>query len=209
MLVLHFGFAFRYTVPDRYSFFFPFYCLSAILIGLGADVVLSRYNSRRIAWMLLVFSFLPILVYFFTPEIGRVYYKGLSERRQIPYRDDYKYFLQPWKNGYNGAERFARETLEGVEKNAVIYADSTTVQTLLYQQEVKGVRNDVTIVSESDHSIGAAQLDKDNVDEVMKNGPLYVVSAVKTYCPGFLFDNYVFAKDGLIYRVIGKKGESK
>ena len=33
-LLLYCAFAFRYTVPDRYAFFIPFYCLVSLLIGI-------------------------------------------------------------------------------------------------------------------------------------------------------------------------------
>ena len=70
----------------------------------------------------------------------------MSER-EIPYRDEYKWFLQPWLTGYHGAEQFADAVFETVEPNAIVYADNTTVYPLLYEQEVKGRRPDVKIVS--------------------------------------------------------------
>jgi len=106
LLVLHFAFAFRYTVADRYVFFLPFYCLAAILIGLGADVVLRRYSHKVLVFVVLAFCLLPIPIYYVTPTVARKMYKPLGQRRQRPYRDEYSYFLQPWKTGYKGAEQF-------------------------------------------------------------------------------------------------------
>ena len=60
MLGLYLIFAFRYTVADRYVFFLPFYCLVAVLIGLGADALLERYSRRAVAFAVLVLALLPL-----------------------------------------------------------------------------------------------------------------------------------------------------
>ena len=205
LLVLYFIFAFRYTVPDRYVFFVPFYCLAAALIGMGADVFLRRFKHNWLVFLVVIFSLLPIGVYFVTPEIGRAMYKGLGQRRQRPYRDEYTYFLQPWKSGYRGAERFAEEALDIVEKDAIIYADTTVAHALLYVQEVTGRRSDVKIVSYYDMSENAPVFNADTVGGIIRTSALYVVSPVKGYCPGFLIDGYDFSHVGVLWRVVEKE----
>ena len=202
LLVLFFVFAFRYTVPDRYVFFLPFYYFAAVLIGLGADVVLALYNRKALVLVILVFALLPTPAYFFTPEVARKTYKSLGQRRQRPYRDEYVYFLQPWKTGYRGAERFANEALDTVEKNAIIYADSTTVHALLYAQQVKGKRPDVKIVSGYDRSENAPIFNEDTIEQLMENSAVYVVSPFPEYCPQFLLEQYKFKQVGILWRVV-------
>ncbi len=204
MLILHFVFAFRYTVPDRHVFFLPFYCLAAVLIGLGADAFFNRANRKAAVVAVLVFALLPIPAYALTPALARKTYKALGQRRQRPYRDEYKYFLQPWKTGYRGAERFANEALDMVEENAVIYAYTTDVHALLYVQEVKGKRTDVKILSTYDGSANAPVLDETTVDDLMADFALYVTSPVRGYCLGFLLENYDFVKSGVLWRVVGR-----
>jgi hypothetical protein len=205
ILILYFVFAFRYTVPDRYSFFVPFYCLAAVFIGLGADAILNRFNHKMLTAMILAFTLLPVPVYYFLPDAAKKIYKPLGQRRQRPYRDEYVYFLQPWKQNYRGAERFADEALNTVEKNAVIYSDTTCAYPLLYVQEVKGERSDVKIVSDYDKSKNAPVFTKNTIAEVMKNSAVYVVSPVQGYCPGFLLDNYDFIQKGVLWKVIERK----
>lgn len=200
--VLYFVFAFRYTVPDRHVFFLPFYCLAALFIGLGAEWLLARCGSVRIAVLVTLMALLPVASYFVTPQIARKYYKGLAERRQRPYRDEYTYWLVPWKTGYNGAERFATEALQSVEQGAVVYAYTTDVHPMLYMQQVKGLRPDVKIVSDYDHSAGAPVLDKASTPSILAEGPLYVTSVTRGYCPFFLSEQYQFVKHGLLYRVV-------
>jgi hypothetical protein len=205
LLILYFVFAFRYTVVDRLIFFLPFYCLVAILLALGADVFLTRYNRKTVQLVVLALALLPIPVYAVSPALARRTYRALGQRRQLPYRDDYKYFLQPWKTGYRGAERFANEALDGVEENAIIYADSTTAHALLYAQQVKGKRQDVKIVSTYDKSENAPVLNEDTVAGLMNNSALYVVSPLKDYCPIYLLERYDFVERGVLWRVVERK----
>jgi hypothetical protein len=202
MTLLFFIFAFRYTVPDRHVFFLPFYCMATIFIALGAWWLLERYHSSALAFILLFMAFLPVGSYFVTPEIARKYYKPLAEHRQRPYRDEYTYWLQPWKTGYDGAERFATEALGSVEKNAVIYAYTTDVHAMLYVQEVKGLRPDVKIVSDYDNSDNAPEFDATSVAKIMAEYPLYVTSYRQGYKPKFLDEGYEFIEQGLLYRVV-------
>jgi hypothetical protein len=202
LLLLYFVFAFRYKVPDRYTFFLPFYCLAAVLIGLGADMFLRKYNRKALVFIVLAFALLPIPAHFVTPAIGRKMYKPLGQRRQRPYRDEYKYFLQPWKTSYRGAERFATEALERVEQNAIIYADITTAYALLYIQQVKGKREDVKIVSDYDSSENAPVFNENTVAGLLEDSNLYVVSPERGYCPGFLLKRYEFEQVGVLWKKV-------
>ncbi|KPJ65650.1 MAG: hypothetical protein AMJ43_10330 [Coxiella sp. DG_40] len=202
LLALYFVFAFRYTIPDRYVFFLPFYCFAAVLMGLGVDVILKQYSYKALIFVVLMFALLPIPTYCVTPAVARKMYKPLGQRRQRPYRDEYIYFLQPWKRGYRGAERFANEALDAVEKNAIIYADSTTVHTLLYAQQVKGKRPDVKIVSGYDRSENAPIFTEDTIEQLMENSAVYVVSPFPGYCPQFLLEQYKFKQVGILWRVV-------
>jgi hypothetical protein len=205
MLVLHFVFAFRYTVPDRHAFFLPFYCLAAIFVGLGADALFRRINHNVLVFAVLVFAMMPAAVYTITPEVGRKMYKPLGQRRKLPYRDNYKYFLQPWKNGERSAEKFAHEALDSVDENAIIYADTTTAHALLYAQEVEGLRHDVRIISDYDSSENAPVFNEETIEDLVQNFPVYVVSPLKRYCPAFLLNNFGFVETGTLWRVVGRK----
>lgn len=202
MSALYLIFAFRYTVPDRYSFFLPFYCFAAIFIALGADSILKRYCHRNLLFLAFAFALLPIAVYCVTPALGRKFYKPLAQRRQRPYRDEYKYFLQPWKTGYRGAEKFAEEALETVERDAVIWAYTTDVHALLYVQENRGKRSDVRIVSVYDMGENAPLFSEDTIEQLLKTSAVYVTSSEEGYCPEYLLQRYEFEKSGLLWKVI-------
>jgi hypothetical protein len=202
LLVLNFVFAFRYIVFDRYVFFLPFYCLASVFIGFGADLFLSRYNSKALTVLLVVFALMPAVVHFVTPEVARRYYPALGQLRQRPYRDEYDYFLKPWKRGYRGAERFANEALGTADENSIIYAYPTDAHALLYVQEVKGKRKDIKIVSDYDNSSGAPEFSTETIADLMNSSTVYAVSPFKHFCPDFLLEGYDFVKEGHLYRVI-------
>jgi hypothetical protein len=201
--VLFLFFAFRYTVPDRYAFFIPFYCLAAVLIGVGAKSFCGRYQSNALKLLLLLFSLIPVLDYKFIPAVLKKLEVAIPTRRQIPYRDDYIYFLQPWKGGDNAAELFASEALNSVDEDAIIIADGTTVYPLWYCQELKGLRPDVKIVSGHRSYTNPIELPSvETISKLLEHNSVYVVSPVEGYCPQFLLESYDFVSCGPLYQVL-------
>jgi len=202
LVALFFVFAFRYTIMDRYAFFIPFYCASSIFIGAGAYLADLHMNRKAFLYLILFFSLLPVFVYASAPRLAQKMQLNLGTRGDIPYRNDYQYFLQPWKTGYDGAERFANKVLEAVEDDAIIYADSTTVGPILYVQEVKGIRPDVKIVSGTAKSKNAPRFDKTTIEQLLQDRHVYVVSPKPDYCPAFILDNYQLVRAGLLWQVV-------
>ena len=203
LLVLFFLFAFRYTVPDRYAFFIPFYVMVSILMGVGFyHYILQKH---RTAWAAVFFAcaFLPIGAYAVAPTIAKKANLTLSQR-QIPYRDENKWFLQPWLTGYCGAQQFANAVFDTVEPNAIVYADNTTVYPLLYEQAVKHRRPDMKITSKLASSPDSPRFDEETIAPLIGHVPIYVVSAVKGYVPEWLFETYDFEKAGPIWKVVKK-----
>ncbi len=203
MSVLFFIFAFRYSVPDRYAFFMPFYCLAAIFIGLGTDTFLKRYPQKLYAFFILFLTLLPLAVFKFTPIVAENREISLGTKRSIPYRNDYVWFLQPWKTGYKGPEQFAKEALNGAEKEAIIIADGTTVYPLWYVQEVKGIRKDVKIISmHGSYESPIPFPTSDTIDKLTAERAIYVVSNTAGYYPNFLLQEYQLEKRGILWKVV-------
>jgi len=201
-LILFFVFAFRYTVPDRYAFFIPFYCLVSVLIGVGFNSLVTQPNRKTLCRIAFILALLPIPTYIIAPVIAQKVQFKLSTTRNIPSRDEYTWFLQPWKTSYYGAEKFANEALDEVEDKAIIYADGTTVYALLYIQEVKGKHRDVTIVSGHGSVNNLEEYNEDVIGKVLTERVVYVVSPVAGYCPQFLLERYKFERKGVLWRVV-------
>jgi hypothetical protein len=215
LLILYFAFAFRYTVPDRYAFFIPFYCLVSLLIGLGAYMCRghlardSRAGRPRheIGFLLAAFCLIPIPFYFAAPRITQKLDIQVGSGRKIEYRDNAKYFLWPWRTGDTSAERFAAQALLSVEPPAIIVADATTAPPLLYAQDVQKIRSgeDIKIISSIGNSQNSPELNRQTIETLLLERNVYVVSPIKGYCPDFLLDRYDFEQKGILWKVVEKK----
>ena len=205
LLILFFVFAFRYTIVDRYAFFIPFYCVVSILIGLGAYKLVEMKKYKGLAFALIIFTLLPIPAYMAAPKIARKLGFTSGRSRKVPYRDDYTYFLQPWRRGYRGPERFADDVFSTVEKNGIVYADGTTVFPLLYAQEIKSRREDVKIVSTIARSENSPEFSERTIERLLLERGVYVVWPWAGYSPKFLVDNYNFVKAGVLWQVVERK----
>jgi len=179
--------------------------LVAIIIGFGMDNLQSQKNHKVHSFFVLLFCLLPVGVYAALPLLAEKIQLNIGTRNDIPYRDDYEYFLRPWKTGYKGAELFANEALDLPEDNAVISSDTTTVGPLLYLQQVKGKRPDVKIVSGTVNSTDAPKFDKQSIGQLLQAEAVYVVSPRPGYCPGFLLDNYDFIRAGILWQVVNSE----
>jgi hypothetical protein len=178
MLILYFIFAYRYTVPDRYAFFIPFYCLVSVLIGVGFDLLITTFKYKTICWIVFIFALLPIPIYLTVPFLAEKFEYNLSTRADVPYRNDYTWFLSPWKIGYHGTEKFAEEVFEKLDPEAVVYADNTMVYPLLYMQEAKEKRADVRIISEYAGSQGVPLLSERSIEQWLSEGDVHAASPI-------------------------------
>jgi hypothetical protein len=181
MLILYFIFAYRYTVPDRYAFFIPFYFLAAILVGVGFDLIITKFKYKVICWTVFLLAMMPIPIYLIAPHIAQEFEFNLSTRGDIPYRNDYTWFLQPWKFGYNGTEKFAEEVFSKLSPGAVVYADNTMVYPLLHTQQVKEKRPDIIIISEYACSKGIPLVSEKPIKQWLSEGDVYSVSQIADY----------------------------
>ncbi len=201
-MILFFLFAFRYTVSDRYAFFIPFYITAAVCIGLGAHRLLEQTQKKWVVVLIGCFALLPIGVDTVAPKIAREMDMSLGTRGDVPYRDDYTYFLQPWKRGYRGADRFANEVLESVAIDAIIYADTTTVGPLLYTQEVHEKRRDVEIITGIVNRQDTPAYNAVTFERLIESRPTYVTSNRPGYCPPFILNGpYRLIRNGLLWKV--------
>lgn len=206
LLIIFLLFAFRYTVPDRYAFFIPFYCIVAVLTGAGFEVFVSQHNRIVLRKLAVILAFLPIIVYAIAPHIAEGIHFSIPSKRDLPYRNNYAWFLQPWKHGYRGPEKFAQETLNTVEKPAIIFADGTTVYPLWYIQTFRGAEYDVKVVSSHGSYKSPIPFPTEhNIEQLSATHSIYVVSPIRGYCPEFLLERYNFEQSGVIWKMHGRK----
>jgi len=200
LTALFLAFAFRYTIVDRYAFFIPFYCLTSVLIAAGIMYLRILPSPSWLSYAVLCLAFLPIPAYYLAPAMTEKYNVKIGTKRRIPYRNDYEYFLRPWKTGCDSADRFAWEALNSARPNAVIYADGTTAYPLLVKQATDNLRTDVTVVAAHGAIDNMAEYGPDNIETLFDERPIYAVSPVKAYCPDFLLNRFTFEPAGVLYR---------
>jgi hypothetical protein len=180
----------------------PFYFLVCILIGVGFDLLVARPNRKVLGWIVVVLALLPIPTYVIAPAIAQETDFKLPTKRNIPYRNDYTWFLQPWRTGCRGPEKFAEEVFNTVGGDAVVYADGTTVYALLYAQEVKKQRSHIKIVSSHPNRKDPVVFNEQTVPRLLEETSVYVVSKVPGYCPQFLLERYEFKQAGAVWKVL-------
>ena len=140
----------RYDVVDRRAFFIPFCVLSCVMIGVAAARWLEHSGRAWLVAVLLVAAVLPVGVYEMLPTMGPPILKRLGLdpfRRTLPFRNSAKYFFRPWKQGDEGARRFAEAVMQAVPDRAIVLADSTSAAPLMCLQRGEGRRPDVLLVS--------------------------------------------------------------
>ena len=206
-------FAVRYRVPDQYAFFYPFYVVFAVLIGAGAAWFFSSGGPGRVAWVVGL-ALLPVVVYAALPPLAQRLELPLGLGRQIPYRNKYVYFLQPWKTGYDGARRFGLAALAEAGPGGVLLADSTVVPVLRYLQELNGIGRDVYVQTFADHIFyGPLRVDGGNVAQELAAGTFVgICSDSPGYVPGWLYEDvgppvrwrFDRQRVGVVFRLVPK-----
>jgi len=203
----------RYRVPDQYSFFVPFYVPASVLIGVGTARLLDR-RARWLRWAALALALLPVAVYAVLPAAARR--AGLvTSPHDVPYRDEYRHFLQPWQCGEDGPRRLAEAVFSRLPERAVMLADSTVAPPLVYVQVVEGRRPDVFLAS-----VGARPPYLSASEErrywrseasllpalAAEGRRVFLVSDQPGYMPGWVLDHTRRVPFGPVYEVLPKDG---
>jgi hypothetical protein len=126
-----------------FVFFTPDFVIFAIFIGLAVPSV--RLPSRAKAIVLIPLALLPVLFYTFAPALVRSIGISTGIQRDIPFRDSLTFFLQPWKNNDDSAERYARAALTAAAPNGLLIADPTVKNALAYVRDVQNVEPGVAL----------------------------------------------------------------
>ena len=209
LAALYFLWAARYRVVDQYAFFIPFYVLASILIGVGVSRLVDKMRPGP-AWLVVAAAALvPVAVYAALPVAVPPVVERLGVtlfRRNLPYRDSFRYFLEPWKNGDWGARRFAEEAFAALPPRAVLIPDSTASPPLLCLQKIEGRRPDILLAT-GEGAPGAAiehywGSDVDLLPEATRGGRrIFVVSDHYDYMPPWVMKFTRLERFGCIFEV--------
>jgi hypothetical protein len=199
-------FAGRYIVPDQHTFMVHSYLFLILFVSIGAAQWLRRHRSMGAKVALAALSLLGPLAYAVGPPLARRYAGDMFplRERRIPYRETYGWFLRPWRPGYRGAERYAREVLDSLPTDAVLLADSTIRRPLDYLQGCDGLRRDVRLPNTPFRRPWQEQtrVGQENAGAFIDDGLLFCTSNLAAYMPSWLSDDrYRLEQYGHVYRV--------
>jgi len=194
-------FVIRYDVPDQFTFMLPTLATIAVLAGIGLDDLADR--RPRLAWSAaLVSILLPPLLYGLIPLAAHRLGIDLTRARALPYRDEMRYWVTPWKHNETSAQRFAQEALAQVAPDGILIADWTTIDTLRVQQTLTGEHPEVAIYAISRWrnvwQNGSGESDPYRLQE--EHG-IWIVSPVKRYAPSSILHYADTEQEGVLYRV--------
>ena len=195
----------RYHVPDQFTFLLPTMLMIALFAGVGVAVLADESpRRRRTAVIAVAISvLLPPTAYSLSPWLLQVAGVDVYRARQLPYRDEARYWLVPWKQNEDSAERFATEALQQAAPNGMIAADLTSLFPLLLVQRRDDLGSDVSVMLHStlDHLWTRDQV---STRATLNSRPVYVVSPLKGHAPACLLDHASFGREGVLYRATMK-----
>ncbi len=191
-------FAARYGVEDQFMFMLPTHVLLAVGAAVGLDGLMSLHRRRQrvlVGLVLVSWALTPVL-YAAAPALLEAVGRPLRPDRRVPFRDEGRYWLVPWKAGETSARTFAATTLERVEPDAVILADLTAEYPLRLAQALRGDWPGVAI--EPNPAAAGAWLDRGR--------PVYLALAYADEPPAALAAAYVLqpVSEGL-WRVVSAR----
>jgi hypothetical protein len=211
LAALYFFWAARYRVVDPSGFFVPFYVVAGVMIGVAVDRWLRPAAGASPSWRLglaLAAALMPVGVYAVLPCLARPVLEQAGVNlfpRALPYRDSYAYFLRPWKQGNDGAQRFAEETLDALPPGAILVTDGTPGAPLAYVQEVEGRGRHVILLGAGPRlSAEARRLveeRKQRLTQGLEDEPgIFVVSNLPDYVPPWVREHAILVPFGSIWK---------
>ncbi len=136
------GFVGRYNVPDVYKYFVPVCVVTALWFGCGVGVLVRRWRRGTMRrWAPVLYGanlLLPLAVYFYFPILAERQGWLRGQMRPIPFRNEYRHFFRPWRQGDESAAVFSRQALAAIGDGGWLLADSTTAYTVAASYLVYG-----------------------------------------------------------------------
>lgn len=132
--LIHVVFFARYNVPDQFTFVLPSLAMIVLAAGVGIDALARRGRGWRVAVLAVCLASLVVQPVFFAIAPGWArQFRGPAPQRQ-GFRDEYRYWLVPWKHNETSAERFVMAAWRQTPADAIVYADGTSFYPLAVQQ---------------------------------------------------------------------------
>ncbi|MBN2063597.1 MAG: DUF2723 domain-containing protein, partial [Sedimentisphaerales bacterium] len=109
ILIMHFGFFVRYTVPDQFTFIIP----TMIMLSLFAMAALEKISeSRKVVVVIVLVFALMQPIWYATASFVLGSSKMVKREYASADRDEARYWVVPWKHNERSAENWAGQVVE-------------------------------------------------------------------------------------------------
>lgn len=202
LTLIHAFFWVRYFVPDQATFMLPTLGLCSVWVGIGSESFLER-GGRRCRLMTLLVAGLACQI-LLPPALAQVARRYVSRSRQLPFRDEARYWLVPWKHDETSAQQFSEAVDATLGEGDVLVGDLTAVNPLQAARAAGICHGNWRLISEWS---GETESDAVRIawDVLQAGKRVFVVSPVRGYTPEALLKSCDFEKDGVLWRVKERK----
>ena len=187
LFVLDIMFASTYMRQRRFFLFLPSYLAFTVWIGFGIREMSSRLRHSPVLLRGSVVCgtiLLPILIYLGLPPLAERFHLDLVRGRQLAFRDNNRFYLNPVKRDEFGPRDYGLKALEVAKPNSLIIGDFTPAMVLLYYQVVEGQRPDVSIETKIDQYVRSPQKREElyaTISKELKKRPVYIADNEESY----------------------------
>ena len=145
LTVIELAFVARYPVPDQFTFLLPSLVMIALAAGVGMDYLAGRSGKLRVVVICASIAsvFFQPAFYAAAPWLTEAMGVRVSRVRHLPFRDEARFYLVPWKHNETSAQRFAEAALSQADEPAVILVDHTSIHPLWLVQQLEKRGGDV------------------------------------------------------------------
>lgn len=200
--IIQIGFVARYPVADQFTFLLPSLVMIAIAAAVGVAVLSDQSTHwRRMATVACTLSvLLPPVIYASSPTLLKTIGVTVQRPRELPFRDEARYWLVPWKFNEQSADLFAHAALQQATPDGIIIADNVTVSALRLVQVHEHIAPGVLAQTKEAFDAIYAE-DPAALTTLIDTHRLYAVSAVPGYTSPILLRRSMFSAEGVLYRI--------
>ncbi|MEI6126725.1 MAG: hypothetical protein WCQ99_09265, partial [Pseudomonadota bacterium] len=150
--IIEFLFYVRYPVPDQFTFIVPSLVMISLAAAVGIDILADVSPQwRRFVIVGCLFSMLvPPFAYAAGPKLIRNLGLEIKRDRELPFRDEVRYWMVPWKQNEPSAELFAQAALQQAAPLGIIICDSTSYYPLLLVQRRDRLFSRIVIMTDGE-----------------------------------------------------------
>jgi hypothetical protein len=199
---IHLVFAARFSVTDQFMFLLPTYSLLAIGAAVGIDRLCRKGPAGQIWLTLLLISLaLTPVLYGVTPVVLNKMGKSIRPNRELPFRNENRYWITPWKFNEGSAQRFSREGLAAAAPDGVIVVEPMLAPLLLLSQQCEGLQPKVQVETVENSVLGEYKVDPAGFRRRLGDRPLFVMASKPVFMPDGMSQDVEAAPAGPLLRV--------